>query len=270
MKTLIFDMDDTLVVEEASAEAAFRATCQFAGKRIGIDPEALSQNIRESCRGLWHKSPARSFCLEVGISSWEGLWADFEGVDEDLRILADWASGYRRNSWQEALRRCGHQSEETFAEELACRFVCERRALNVVYDDVVPVLEHLNQHHTLGLLTNGAPDLQRRKLAGSGLAGYFDAVVISGEIGFGKPDSRIFDLILNRLESTADSAAMIGNSLKSDIAPAIEVGMMGIWVNREHKTGDEFIIPDSTITDLTGLTRIFEQDAPPDADKRHR
>lgn len=53
MKTLIFDMDDTLVVEEDSAELAFRKACQFAKEKVGIDPEDLYDNIRETCRSIW-------------------------------------------------------------------------------------------------------------------------------------------------------------------------------------------------------------------------
>jgi putative hydrolase of the HAD superfamily len=257
MKTLIFDMDDTLIVEEASAQAAFLAACRFANEKVGVDTRALCNSIRESCRTLWHGSPARPYCLDVGISSWEGLWACFTGDDENLRTLAAWAPTYRRNSWQDALRRCGHEDDDVFAEELADRYVQERRKLHVVYDDVVPVLEHLRNHHRIGLLTNGAPDLQRRKLAESGLAGYFNAVVVSGEVGFGKPDPRIFRLMLDTLNASAEASAMIGNSLKSDVAPAAAIGMMTVWVNREHKAGSEATLPDAEVAGLTELIEIF-------------
>ena len=77
MKALIFDLDDTLVVEEASAEAAFLETCELAKVRYGINPQDLHATLRQTCRNLWHDSPARAYCLEIGISSWEGLWARF-------------------------------------------------------------------------------------------------------------------------------------------------------------------------------------------------
>ena len=77
-------MDDTLVVEEASAETAFRAVCRFANRKIATDIEGLYRNIRESCRSIWYTSPAHPFCLKVGISSWEGLWAEFKGDNKAL------------------------------------------------------------------------------------------------------------------------------------------------------------------------------------------
>jgi hypothetical protein len=77
--TLIFYTDDTLVVEEALAEAASMATCQFAFTRIGAESVQLCQSIRESCRDSCYDSPIHLYCLDVRISSREGLWAEFDG-----------------------------------------------------------------------------------------------------------------------------------------------------------------------------------------------
>ena len=38
---VLFDLDDTLVAEESSAEAAFLATCEHARERYGVEPQAL-------------------------------------------------------------------------------------------------------------------------------------------------------------------------------------------------------------------------------------
>ncbi len=65
---LVFDLDDTLVVEKDSADVAFRAACQLAAERCGLDPAALHSAVRETCRELWHHhSPARAYAVEVGI-----------------------------------------------------------------------------------------------------------------------------------------------------------------------------------------------------------
>ncbi len=44
----------------------------------------------------------------------------------------------------------------------------------------------------MALITNGAACLQRDKLAASGLAHHFDAIVVSGDLGIGKPDASVF------------------------------------------------------------------------------
>ncbi len=255
--TILFDLDDTLVVEEASAEAAFRATCRLAHEQTGVDPETMYTSIRESCRTFWRNSPARPYCLSVGISSWEGLWAQFHGDDDNLRILSEWAPTYRSDSWREALHRCGCERDDAIVEELSETYVRERRMRHIVYDDVLPVLTYCRQKHRLGLLTNGTPDLQRAKLEGSGLGSFFDSVVVSGEVGFGKPDVRIFELALERLGGSAASTIMIGNSLQTDVEPAMKVGMTGVWVNRERKARDASVVPDFEVMSLVELEAIL-------------
>jgi putative hydrolase of the HAD superfamily len=70
LKAIILDLDDTLVVEEASAEAAFLETCELARQHYGVDPAALHASVRRICRNLWHQAPGRAYCVEIGISSW--------------------------------------------------------------------------------------------------------------------------------------------------------------------------------------------------------
>ncbi|MFL7807700.1 MAG: HAD family hydrolase, partial [Anaerolineae bacterium] len=79
MKAVLIDLDDTLVVEVASAEAAFLATCALAQERYGVDAEGLHQSVRQRARELWYDAPARAYSVAVGISSWEALWARFLG-----------------------------------------------------------------------------------------------------------------------------------------------------------------------------------------------
>jgi putative hydrolase of the HAD superfamily len=256
LKAILFDLDDTLLVEVASAEAAFLATCALAQERYGVDAEALCQTVRGKARELWHAAPARSYAVAIGISSWEALWARFLGDEPNLRALRAWAPTYRRESWTRALVEHGID-DLPFAERLSETFPRERRALHVVYPDVEPVLKEMRKTFRLALLTNGAPDLQREKLAGSGLEPYFDAVVVSGEVGVGKPDPRLFALALDRLEVLPGEAVMVGNSLRSDIAGAQGAGIRAIWVNREGKAIGGEVVPDAQIESLDELERAL-------------
>ena len=196
------------------------------------------------------RSPVRAYCVDIGVSSWEALWARFEGDDANLKILREWAPHYRRDSWRNALVEHGIHDAE-FALELAETFPVLSRKLHVVYDDVRPALDRFRGRFRLGLLTNGAPDLQREKIAGAGLGGYFDEIVVSGDLGFGKPDPRIFRTILSRLGTVpADEAIMIGNSLETDIEGAQAAGMKAVWVDRTAPPETTIILPDLVVTDL--------------------
>ncbi len=252
-KVLVFDLDDTLVVEKASAAAAFAATCELAAKRYDLDPQILHDSVRESCRELWHHHcPARGYAVDIGISSWEALWSRFEGDNENLARLRAWASGYRRDSWHHALQACGVEDID-LACELADTYPAHRRQHHIVYDDVRPALERLRHTDRLALLTNGASDLQREKIAGAGIGDYFEEVLVAGDIGIAKPHPHIFETLLARLEIEPHEAAMLGDSQSKDIQGAQDVGMKAVWVNRTNAPRREGFTPDLEITTLATL-----------------
>ena len=259
MDALIFDLDDTLVADEVAATTAFLRTCLYAQSHYGINLPGFQTIIREVSRNYWYHSPARDFCVKVGISSWEGLWADFSGNGENLEILRQWAPTYRKLTWLTTLQRFSINDED-FALKLAEKYQSVREELYVVYRDVEPALESLKGHFKLGLLTNGVPNLQLRKIAETGLGKYFDAVVVSGDLGIGKPDKRIFEWMLSRLHVRPDSAMMIGDSLKSDVAGAQSAGLKAAWLNRLDEEPGEADAPDIVLKNLYGLRKIVERE----------
>ena len=258
MQNIIFDMDDTLIIEEASATNAFLETCRQAEESCGIQPDKLHTTVRQTARELWHKSPARQFCLDVGISSWEGLHGRFEGDSPNLKIMRAWAPGYRLNAWYNALMKFGIADTE-LAAQLADAYVKNRQNYHILYDDAEPCLDELSKLYRLTLLTNGAPDIQRDKINSTGIGRYFTDIIISGEVGYGKPDPQIYNLALSQLGATPENTWIIGNSLESDIAGAIAADMKTAWLNRNGVPRDESIIPDLESPDLYQFTATFKQ-----------
>lgn len=61
------------------------------------------------------------------------------------------------------------------------------------------------------------PDLQREKLVGAGLAHHFSLVLISGEVGIGKPDPRLFRMALCAFGVAPEEAAMVGDNPQKDV-----------------------------------------------------
>jgi putative hydrolase of the HAD superfamily len=230
-RALLFDLDDTLVVEEPAAAASFAATARLAGTRHRVNAGRLATTARERARELWYATPVHPYCMRVGISSWEGLWCRFEGEDPDVHWLREWSPRYRREVWSLALADQGVK-DPVLAEELGERYGTERRARHDRFADVPACLDELRDSYTLGLITNGVSCLQREKLATAGLSEYFDVVVVSAEFGVGKPDPSIFEHALSLLGSDPEHTVMIGDSLTRDIDGAIAAGLDGVWVNR--------------------------------------
>ncbi len=251
-RAIIFDLDDTLLAQDVSDHAALRATCMGVSEEYGVDPAGLVEAVQRRARSSWYGTPTGDYCHAIGISPVEGLWARFLGDNPNLRALRAWGPIYRRDVWSRALADRGVR-DLARAEELSERFQRERRARHVVYPEVEATLTRLRGAYRLALLTNGAPDLQREKLAGAGLAHHFATIVVSGDVGIGKPDRRIFDLVLNRLDVPASAAVMVGDSRARDIAGAQGAGIRAVWINRaaaRRHDGDDGIVPDAEIAHL--------------------
>ena len=54
---ILFDLDETLVVEEPAAVAAFEATANVAARRYGLDASELALAARARARDLWYSTP---------------------------------------------------------------------------------------------------------------------------------------------------------------------------------------------------------------------
>ncbi|MFJ9412437.1 HAD family hydrolase [Streptomyces sp. NPDC101393] len=84
---------------------------------------------------------------------------------------------------------------------------------------------------TIGIITNGAGDIQRSKLAGTGLAPLVDGVAASGDLEIRKPDLRLFELAATRCGvSLADGGWMIGDNPAGDIGGGHQAGLRTIWL----------------------------------------
>jgi putative hydrolase of the HAD superfamily len=233
-RALLVDLDDTLVVEEAAAVASFAATARAAAERHTIDAAALAIDARARARELWRAGPTYPFCQRIGISSWEGLWCRYEGDGDELRALRAWAPEFRREAWRRALADHGIE-DDALASELGERFGAERRARCETFADAAPALDALRESHAIVLVTNGASCLQREKLAASGLADRLDAIVVSGDLGRGKPDPAIFAHALRAAGAEPRDAVMVGDSLAKDVDGALAAGLRAVWLNRDGK-----------------------------------
>jgi putative hydrolase of the HAD superfamily len=111
----------------------------------------------------------------------------------------------------------------------------------------------------LALCTNGVPDLQREKIDATGIAKYFTEIVISGEVGYGKPSRDIYELVLSRLGARQEFTWNIGDSLERDIQGAKALGIKTVWVNRHGLPRDESIVPDIEVSNLKQLVGIITQ-----------
>jgi putative hydrolase of the HAD superfamily len=92
-------------------------------------------------------------------------------------------------------------------------------------DGAAQVVPALAERHRLVLITKGDLRDQERKVRMSGLEAHFRAVEIISE-----KDTSVYRRLLARLGIAPEEFVMVGNSLKSDILPVLDLGACGVHV----------------------------------------
>jgi putative hydrolase of the HAD superfamily len=228
---VLLDLDDTLIIEESHAMAQIRATAELAG----ADSEGWDEIVLDAARAEWYASEHHRACKAIGVSSWEGLWATFDGAHPLIAPVADWSETYRSKAWTRALESAGR--DPALAPELSERYISLQRAGHPLDPGAAELVRRATAVGPVAIVTNGPPDIQRLKIEQTGLGAAFSVIVISGELGIGKPDPRIFHHALNALgvpDAGAD-AVMVGDSWERDIEGALGAGLSAIWISH----GDE-------------------------------
>jgi putative hydrolase of the HAD superfamily len=110
---------------------------------------------------------------------------------------------------------------------------------------------------TIGVITNGAGDIQRTKLAATGLAGLVDGVAVSGDLEIRKPDLRLFELAASRCGmSLTDGGWMIGDNPAGDIGGGHQAGLRTIWL-RGRPWPDGLATANHVVDDVTDAITIL-------------
>lgn len=78
-----------------------------------------------------------------------------------------------------------------------------------VNQNMINIINTIKRHVKVAIITNGSTQRQKAKITNTNLNRCFDTIIISEEVGFSKPDKRIFELALNRLDVQPESALFV-------------------------------------------------------------
>ncbi|MEF7495421.1 HAD family hydrolase, partial [Lysinibacillus sp. RSDA_15] len=98
---------------------------------------------------------------------------------------------------------------------------------------------------------------QKAKISYTNLDRYFDTVIISEEVGWSKPDGRIFEIALKRLNVKPENTLFIGDDLVKDIGGCQQAHIKGIWFNPSMRKNDTDIQPYAEIHSLEHVFNFF-------------
>jgi putative hydrolase of the HAD superfamily len=229
-KALLLDLDDTILNDSGSIEASWREACVTGSAECGIHPDVLFDQIRKTGHWFW-SDPERHRVGRLNL----------QVARTEVVRLALFELGIDNTELAAAMGRIYHDRREESLE---------------IFPDATDTLEWLREQGCrLALLTNGNGPPQRRKIETFGLDRFFDGIFIEGEMGFGKPDQRVYQLALEHLAVEPSETWMAGDNLDWDVAQPQRLGIYSIWID---VTGDGHtrlgtVKPDRIIRSLSEL-----------------
>jgi putative hydrolase of the HAD superfamily len=230
VRAVLFDLDDTLLDYSGGVDGCWSAACAAVALPDGCAAEMLAAALAAERRRFW-SDPVRH-------------------ARERVDMLGAW-----RKIAAAALEAVGVPSAG-LAAALAEDFAARRRAAMRLFPDALPCLDALRARGVrLALVTNGDAAMQRDKVARFDLARWFDAIVIEGELGCGKPDPAVYRHALRAIEAPERAAAMVGDHLDWDVRAPQALGLRGIWIDRAGGglAPDGVVRPDAIIRSLAEL-----------------
>lgn len=98
-----------------------------------------------------------------------------------------------------------------------------------LYPEVENILDELSQRYKLAALSDAQSAWALPEMRAVGIADYFRPVIVSGDLGYRKPDSRIFQAALEGLGVPAENVLFVGNDMYRDIYGASSFGMKTVF-----------------------------------------
>lgn len=186
---------------------------------------------------LWDFSAAEASALEQTLIKRDIEWS--EEVLANYKIInhkawSDFEAGRLPKSQLRTIRfqrlldlyRLDHP-----AEELSFDYRTYLSESTHMLDGAWELLEQVSPHYRMGLVTNGLKEVQRPRLANTGLGKFFEFIVISDEIGVAKPHAGFFEYAYGHMdEADKRTVLMIGDNPNADIGGALNYGFDACWL----------------------------------------
>ncbi len=128
-------------------------------------------------------------------------------------------------------------------------FLAEGTAL---FPGALETLSYLAEKYPLHLITNGFVEVQYRKIENSGLKKFFDTVTVSEETGALKPHPGVFKHALKKAGTVAHKSLMVGDSVRSDVLGARNVGMQAVLFDPKNREQ----LPETVAPTIRCLTEL--------------
>ena len=126
------------------------------------------------------------------------------------------------------------------------------------FTEVRDALNKLKQsNYKLAILSNGTPDLLNELVVSNGLKDIFDDIFSVEEVGIFKPDSKVYDLPINKYNIEKNEVLFLSANTW-DVSGAGNYGYNAVWVNRNNNIFDKLDFePNKQISNLSELLDLI-------------
>jgi putative hydrolase of the HAD superfamily len=210
-RAALFDLDDTiLATSDASTEGWVLVADRFAPQLNAMGHDVTPERLRTAIH-------------EYRVWFWGDVERNRKGRLNPREALRENVRG--------GLEMIGVEFPE-LVEQLSEAWTDLRWAASRAFPGAIETLQAFRDAGVkLGLVTNGAAEIQRMKVEHLGLPGLIDHVQIEGAFGVGKPEPEVYLHALESLGVTPQDTWMIGDNLEFDVFAPMRLGIYGVWVD---------------------------------------
>ena len=231
-KAYLFDLDNTLLIKRPTICERIVQIFNDCGRSVKMDEVSRAYAMTESWQGAQIEKENKTgvrMSDEEYLSNLLAIYDSVLNIDNDTSII------------------------EPLTEALYGRY-----AKNYCLADcAIETLEKLkNDGLKLGIVSNNHSAI-RSIICDLTIDRFFDAIIISEEVGLFKPDPKIIELALSKLEVSPSDAVYIGDH-PFDVKCAYDAGVTPIWIpqNEYFTLPDNVSEPEYVISSLIDITQI--------------
>lgn len=143
-----------------------------------------------------------------------------------------------------------------------CGFIWEGfKRFAVPYPFTDPMLQELRDRGLkLGLITNGNSEIQRSKIRLLGIERFFDEIIVAGELGVAKPDTKPFEIMAERLGINPANMIYVGDFPVNDVEASRRAGYIPVWVmTMKLWLFPEIEVPEFCIKDVSKVPDVIAE-----------
>ncbi|WP_227396711.1 HAD family hydrolase [Jeotgalibacillus aurantiacus] len=204
--------------------------------------------IRDICNRIKESSNTDATASEIGGYWWKDFSDSFiQSFGDDFQTQRDLET--------QSLRRTLSHFDSSLDETTLSEWMFEHWQKPMIFTDAIEFIEGLQNKLPVYILSN----IDRADILSAISLHHlpFEEVITSEDVKSYKPRSEMFDYALKKYNLSADEVLHIGDSLRSDIAGAQNLGIKTAWINRTNKPSAKNIQPDFTISKLTEILNII-------------